>query len=1060
VSDHPAGIDVVIVRVTKLLSALALIVAAPLVLAQHSEVIRPRAVSDAERFVPAIDIVVPPSVMAPSTATTLRVGGINFAPGGVVFSRSPGVVVERTTVFGPTLAEIVVHVLAGTPPGAVRLGFRNPDGGTSELDGILLVYPRGAIGGPLAVTTATIVFPVEGTIVSNGEGVYPRALLGMSGSGTVTGAWAVDGAPFDRFTATTNAGAPLEIRARAPIPPTPWGEHRLSLIVDSPRLPEAPSVRFESSATSATRLTIYEPADRAVIEGVPSIRWTLVPGASAYEVEILHVDGEGHELDSRRFRTTETSWTPKDLGSGTLRLRVRVIYQGDTRGQPTEWRTFILLPAGVSLRIDGAGDRRVAWSGGSIGMIYRIEFLRGGSRCFEALSFSSPYRMAASIEWPDCDAVRVHASSPSGTHLGKSELVTLEQNFASPIALLAGRPEPVDVIEHLPRAGAVSRGLLSVAARWRQGAQLNSALLVDGTDVTAVALRQPRAIVYEALRPLAAGRHVAALASSGALDEWTFSVGDDPSPPPAAVASPATYVIQPSGIVGFQRSPPAGDQITGSVSLSAQGAVGNVTAGDGVQATGDLVYAGGLDPTRLAQVSRNWVGQARKNYGRLWGSSRVGYTIPDFTDGAELLTSGTARTGVVARAGSDWGTLSYYQPVDPRVHGVLSASPENLGIRSAAFTTPDGKPYVIHVIALRVHEPASALLATTETTTRTFGIFGRYDFGPKGALSAEAAHGSVTPQGGSARGGNAIRLSANGILAGTTYSADLRTVDSDYVNPGNRALIPGTGEHFTLGRTIGRHILGLTIGRQEQGREANSPLPHATASSIGLNVTTAFNSRISLVAALGVNADRADAVVASSLPATSRRSSSASATLSETFARINVSETFTWNGLDDHKNPLGNSDVTSLLVAVGGAPMTNVVLTSSAGFTRTSATSIAGTTDYWILSLTPSMAFPTLFLSLSPSVTIDRTTNDVAASSVRSESYGSIVQWSPLWLSSLISGQVSATTTRVAAARMPATRTNVYTAAVTLHLNKTRGLPVFAGPPPLPGVQPPAPPVE
>lgn len=938
------------------------------------------------------------------------------------------------------------------------------------------VYPRGAIGAPLSVNTATIVFPVEGTIVSNSDAVYPRALLAMSGSGTVVGAWAVDGVPFDRFTAITNAGAPLEIRAHVPIPPTSWGEHRLSLIIDSPKFLNAsgptttnndngatagPSVKFESSATSATRLTIYEPAERALIEGVPRIRWTLVPGASAYEVEILHVAGDGRELGSRRFRTTEISWTPKDLGNGMMRLRVRAIFQGDTRGEPTEWRTFVVLPAKASLHIDGAADRRVAWSGGSLGMIYRVEFLRGESRCFEALSFSSPYRMATSIEWRNCDAVRVDAFSPSGTLLGKSQLVTLGKSFAPPIALVAGR-EPVDVIERLPRAGTISGGLTSVAARWRTGAQENSALLVDGTDVTAVAMRQPRAIIYDALLPLAAGKHVAALASAGALDEWTFNLSDDPTPSSPAVTNPPTYVIQPSGSVEVQRAHPASDQITGSVSLSAQGAVGDVTAGNGVQATGDLVYAGGLDPNHLSQASRNWLGQGRTSYGPMWGSARVGYTTPDFTDGAEFLTSGTARTGVVARAGSAWGTLSYYQPVDPQVHGVLSASPENLGIRSAAFATPDGKPYLIRVIALRLQEPADPLLHTTENTTRNFGIFARYDFGPKGLLSAEAAHGSVTPQAGSAqvsRSGDAIRLTANGVLAGTTYSADLRTVDANYLNPGNRSLIPGTGEHFTLGRTFGSNILSLTLGHQEQGQETNSP-QHATASAIGLSVTTTFNPRISLITALGVNADHADALLASSLPATSRRNSSASAALSETFSKINVSESLSWSHLDDHISPTANNDVTSMTVAVNGAPITNVALAGSAGFTRTNATPTGVTTDYWTLSLTPSIAFPTHCLSVSPSVTLDRKPDLVATSSVRNQSFGSIVQWSPLWLSSLVSGQISATTTHTASATTPSTRTNVYTAAVTLHLTKTRGLPMFAGPAPLPGTQPPAPPAD
>jgi len=1013
------------------------------------------------RTTPVIDTIAPPSIVVPSLSTTLRVSGRGFAPGGVVFSRSPGVVVERTTVIGPTLAEIVVRVLSGTPPGALRLGFRNPDGGTSEVDGILLVFPRGAIGAPLSVNTATILFPVEGTIVSNSDGIYPRALLGMSGSGAVAGSWAVDGVPFDRFTAITHAGAPLEIRSRVPIPPTPWGRHRLSLIIDSPKLDQAPSIAFVSSATSATRLTIYEPAERAVIEGVPRVRWTLIPGASAYEVEITRLADKGRPPGSRRFRTTETSWMPKDPGSGTMQLRVRAIFQGDTRGEPTEWRTFVLLPARVSLHIDGADDRRVAWSGGSLGMIYRVEFVRGESRCFSALSFSSPYRMAASIEWRNCDAVRVDAFSPSGTLLGKSQLVTLGKTFAPPIALVAGR-DPADVIERLPRAGAISSGLLSVAARWRTGAQENSALLVDGTDVTAVATRQSRAIVYNALRPLAAGKHVAALASAGALDEWTFSVNDDQTPSTPAATSPAAYVLRPSATGVVQRADPAADQFAGNVSLSAQGAAGDAASGNDMQMTGDLVFAS-LDPNHLAQASPNWVVQGRRRYGRMWGSARAGFTTPDFTEGAEFLTSGTARTSLVVRAGSALGTLNYYQVVDPRVHGVVSGTTENFGVQGAAFATPDSKLYVIRLIALRMQEPANLALNTTAITTRTFGIFGRYDFGVKGLVTAEAAHASVRPQAGSAqvsRSGDAVRLTANGVFAGTTYSADVRTVDSNYVTPGNRGLVYGTNEQFVLGRSMGMNIFSLTIGRLEKSRETNSSLRHNTTDTIKLGVTTTFNPLISLVAGLGVDTDHADALASSFLPATSRRTSTAAATLSETVSKLNVSEALAWTRTDEYKNSQANNDVTSMTVNVNGAPVTNVVLISSAGLTRTNASPAFGTTDIWSLSLTPSIAFPALGLSVSPSITLGRTTNDVAMSNDRTETLGSIVQWSPLWLSSLVSGQISAITTHTAAATKPGTRTSVYTAAVTLHLNKTRGLPTFAGPPPLPGTQPPAPPAD
>ncbi|MEA2165467.1 MAG: hypothetical protein QOK37_3594 [Thermoanaerobaculia bacterium] len=1014
-------------------------------------------------IVPAINAVAPPSIVAPSLNTTFRVGGINFAPGGVVFSRTPGVVIERTKVFSPTLAEIVVRIPAGTPPGPLRLGFRNPDGGTSERDGVLLVYRRGSIGAPLTVNSATIVFPVTGTIVASSDAVYPRALLGVSGSGTVTGSWAIDGTPYDRFTATTKAGAPLQVKAHSPIPPTAWGQHRLSLIIESPKLDQAPSVLFESSLTSATRLTIYEPVERSIVEGRPRIRWTLMPGASAYEVEIVHRADDGRELGRRRFRSTETLWSPTDLGSGTMQVRVRTIYQGDTKGEPTQWRTFVLLPPKALLKIDGAESRRVAWSGGSLGMIYRLEFLRGGASCFGALSFASPYRLPDSIPWRQCDAVRVEAFAPSGKLLGRSQDAALQESFAPPVSLAANEETP-ELIERLPVATVLSDGFATVAARWRSGPQTDSALLVDDIDVTAVSLRQARAIVYNALLPLESGRHVAALASPGALDEWAFSVDEDQAPSASSSPSPLprAYVIDLSGKAGIVRARPVNDQATDGLELSMQGKIGDAVAGDGVQATGDLAYAGTIDPNRFVQASRNWEGLARKTYGRMWASSRVGYTLPDFTDGAEFLTSGTARTGVVARAGSDWGTLSYYQPIDPAVHGVLSASPESLGIRSAAFSTPDGKPYVLRVIALRVKEPLNLLLSTPETTTRTFGIFGSYKLGTTGVLSAEAAHGSVKTQTGPlvSRSGDAIRVTANGVFAGTTYSADLRSVDANYVNPGNRSLTPGIGQHFVFGRTIGLHTLSLSLGRQEQGRESNSPLQHATATAIGLSATSNFNPSLSLVTTLGIDADHADAQLSTSSPATSRRNSLASAALTETFSKLNVAETLSWTRLDDHKSPLANQDVTSILVAVGGAPITNVSLVSSAGFTRTKATPIIGTTDAWTVSLTPSIAFPQLSLSVLPSVNINRSTNDVTASHTRSESYGSIVQWQPGWRSSLFSGQVSAVTTHTAISMMPSTRTNVYAATITVHLRKTEAMPMFALPAPLPGTQPPAPPSD
>src|SRR5205085_1905619 len=81
----------------------------------------------------------------------------------------------------------------------------------------------------------------------------------------------------------------------------------------------------------------------------------------------------------------------------------------DVRGEATPWVTAVFLPAKAALRIDSASDRRIAWSGGISGMLYRIEFLNGGGRCFDAITFAADYRLPASIAWRDCDSVRIRA---------------------------------------------------------------------------------------------------------------------------------------------------------------------------------------------------------------------------------------------------------------------------------------------------------------------------------------------------------------------------------------------------------------------------------------------------------------------------------------------------------------------------------------------------------------------------------------------------------------------------------------------------------------------------
>jgi hypothetical protein len=649
-------------------------------------------------ILPAITAIAPGSVVAPSTSQTVRLAGTNFAPGGAVISRSPGVVVEDTTVFSPTLAEAVIRVQPGAAIGPLRLDFRNPEGAISVRGATLFVYPQEAIGAPLGVSTAAIVFPVEGTIVTAGQDVYPRGILATSGTGTVSGHWAIDGITFDHFNAPTSAGEPLKIRARVPIPPTAVGRHEISLVIESPRLTQAPAVVIETSAVSLPPITIYEPLDRAIVEGQPRIRWSLVPGASSYEIELRQMTADHRDVAPRRVHTTDSEWMPKELAAGTYSIRVRPIYPIDVRGEPTPWVMAVILPANAALRIDGTSDRRISWSGGIPGMLYRVEFLGSGGRCFDALTFASAYALPASIPWRNCESVRVRALAPSGAVIGTSDVRTLTPSFANG-ATLARVAAPAEIVEHFPAAHAAS----PIGARWSGASGDDVSLIVDGVDVTSVSSRERQAIAYNALLPLHGGTHVAALVSGGRSEEWTFDVADDS--PAAAPAAPArTYVLEPTGTILWSRAESRKETMQEHLTIGSEGEAGDAVKATGAKGKGDLVWVGTSDPNRIVQESRSIRFDDRigaQNY----GLASLGYFTPTFTDGTDYLQTGLARTGIAVSGGSKYGTLNYYQPVDPSVHGVISANPENLKIRSVAYTSPENPRYVVRAIGLQMDAP-------------------------------------------------------------------------------------------------------------------------------------------------------------------------------------------------------------------------------------------------------------------------------------------------------------------------------------------------------------------
>lgn len=324
---------------------------------------------------PVISAITPPSVVTGTTDNRLRITGQNFQAGATISSGSPGVTVTSAQVLGPGAAEVVVAVRPDARPGPYQLELTNPDGGAATGGAMLLVYPAGSLSAPLAVTAATIVAPRPWQILEPGQALHAQALLATSGMGTVVGTWLLDGVPFDRFTRIVASGYPVEVRSQIPIPLSFTGEHRLELVIESPPSLPPREVPFFQATESRTALKVLEPDSGATIDPEAStFRWTLVPGASGYEVEIedaVDAASDARPWTAVRRRVTDTDWRPDAalielLGPGRKRFRVRAVFPGEVLGDPTPW-VFFSLPTVEGAPQDTPGT--TTWQGAPVRLV-------------------------------------------------------------------------------------------------------------------------------------------------------------------------------------------------------------------------------------------------------------------------------------------------------------------------------------------------------------------------------------------------------------------------------------------------------------------------------------------------------------------------------------------------------------------------------------------------------------------------------------------------------------------------------------------------------------------
>lgn len=890
---------------------------------------------------PEIEALDPPALIQGARSQIVRAYGRNFVAGASAVVEGVGIAVERLTIVNSTTADLTLSVTRDLTPGPYRIDIRNPDGGASEGGPALLVYSPDSLGAPLSVIAAAIVYPAEGAIVPTDRPTQPRAVIATAGTGVITGTWRVSGVPFDRFSVDVAGGEPAEIVANAPIPHLSWGANELELTIDFPRVERVASIRIIGAPTSATALKLSAPADRAIVEERrPLFRWSLVPGADGYEIEIVRVAENGEpSAESLLVRVADAEWRPTDarrdeIGDGVFQWRVRAIFPGGVRGQATAWRTMVLTPRKVTLLPRDTDGRLVAFEGGRPGLLYRFDIFKSDQRILAAMSFHPSYDVPADVV--GSVDVTVTALTPSGivvgsaTHAGKH----------LPAALPAASPPETSLQEVFP-----AHGSLVADARPRIGARVDRVtrktlvLLVDGVDVAPLARIGRRGVEYRPVVPLTDGIHEVKLSHGRTAATWTFTTrATNALPAPRRVE----YVFTPAATIDWDD----GRDAVVRVQTSTQGDLRD--ARGEAKYTGDVSWRATADPATFAQESRNWLVKGVSPQRTLRVGATVGLTTPAFTAGGEYLGTGLARQSVAARVSSRFGSVSYYQPTDDAMPGAVSIRDRAPLIRTFALETPEGKDSFLRLIAVEVGE------------LRAIGILGSRRIGPRLKIDVEAARGENTLS-----SGEALRLGVNGTVARTRYGLTLRHTDTGYVNPAHRGLSRGsfsdrTSADLLLSRAFGVKSLNLTMRRIESGQTSQTattmqfrmPLPRSMALTVASNVSL----------------DESPA--SGRLPHSERILRGLTLTLQRSIAKLTLMQTVGYQSTDDRVNRSGDRDVTSMSTSLSGNLTTNVAWMTNISGTRSD--NAFGRQDNVNALVRPTIALAGGLLKLIPSLTWQR----------------------------------------------------------------------------------------
>ncbi|HMI30770.1 MAG TPA: Ig-like domain-containing protein, partial [Candidatus Limnocylindrales bacterium] len=152
-------------------------------------------------------------------------------PGAVARTIPQGVLGVRLTFYGTdeTSSPVVVDAVFRVDPATVTVHQGS-------------VLP--AMATDVLVQSATLEWPLHGAVIAAGDTILPRAVVTGNGTGAFRAGFYMDGDLIAMEEGYMEAGRPVEVTMRGPLPTRRLGEHRLQFQVETPQPVSANPISF------------------------------------------------------------------------------------------------------------------------------------------------------------------------------------------------------------------------------------------------------------------------------------------------------------------------------------------------------------------------------------------------------------------------------------------------------------------------------------------------------------------------------------------------------------------------------------------------------------------------------------------------------------------------------------------------------------------------------------------------------------------------------------------------------------------------------------------------